>query len=483
MDYRIAHIEELEVDMEIKSNFFTAEEISMLHDETVRVLTNVGIEFCEDKALDIFKENGFRVEGRRVYINEDNLNKALKSIKKTFILKGRTERDDVVVGNGKTIFAPGGGTVFVREGNERRSATSEDYENFLKLNQTSKVISIANPNMTEPQDMPVDERNIYRLVKCLEMTTKPLMGFTTGHDISRQCVKTIKKFRETENDHVVIGIISPLSPLSFDKSMIEGMMIYASENQPVIVTSCSLPGATSPVTMAGSLVTNNAEILAGIVFTQLVKPGLPVVYGGTTTACDMKTVAPAIGSPETGLFTNGFRALSEYYGLPCRSGGSLTDSKVPDMQAGMESTYSLLSGVMAGVDFMLHSCGILESFNVLSYEKFIIDEENISMAFRYISGFEISPTTIAYDAIVETGPQGNFMMNDHTFEHFRDDFHVPDIASRELFGNWDDAGGLRIDELARKIYKSRLDSYEVPLLTTDQNKILRDLYMQKIDIK
>jgi len=171
--------------MKIKSDFFTEEEIHLLHYGTVKVLSNIGIEFCDDMALEVFRGNGFKVEGRRVYISEDDLNNALKSITKTFVLKGRTIDDDVVVGKGKTIFAPGGGTVFVREGNERRSATTEDYENFLKLNQTSKVISIANPNMTEPQDMPIEERNIYRLVKwdLLQVMTyqanvsKPLRNF------------------------------------------------------------------------------------------------------------------------------------------------------------------------------------------------------------------------------------------------------------------------------------------------------------------
>ena len=461
--------------MKIRDNFFTEQEIEKLHKATVRVLSEVGVEFNTKDALELFRQNNVKVEGKKVFIDEDTLWKALNTVPSEFTLSGRTEKDDVLVGGGNTVYAPASGPVYVQRDNERRSTTSEDYIDLLKIFQTSDVIPVINANMTEPQDIDFEERDSFRLKNCLEMTTKPLMGFTTGRSDSESCIKTIKGFYEGTNKHVVLGVISPVSPLCFDESMIEGMNVYARENQPVLIASCSLPGATSPVTMAGTLVTNNAEVLAGIVYTQLLRPGLPVIYGGTTPSCDMRMVTPAIGSPETGLFTYGYRALSEHYGMPCRSGGSLTDSNTADMQAGIESTYSILTASIAGIDYVLQSCGILESFNSLCFEKIIIDEENIKMAKRYVLGFEITDETIAFDVIKEVGSEGTYITSDHTYANFRDTFIQASLFSKEPYENWEINGKKDVFESAKVALVKRLEGYRKPELTEEQVEYLKSI--------
>jgi trimethylamine--corrinoid protein Co-methyltransferase len=461
--------------MKIRDNFFTEREIEKLHKATVRVLTEVGVEFNTEDALDLFRQNNVKVEGKKVFIDEDTLWKALKTVPSEFILSGRMEKDDVLVGGGKTIYAPASGPVYVQRDNERRSTTCEDYINLLKIFQTSDVIPVINANMTEPQDMAFEERDDFRIKNCLELTTKPLMGFTTGTEDSENCVKMIKDFYNGTDKHVVLGVISPVSPLCFDESMIEGMNVYARENQPVLIASCSLPGATSPVTMAGTLVTNNAEVLAGIVYTQLLRPGLPVIYGGTSSSCDMRMVTPAIGSPETGLFTYGYRALSAHYGMPCRSGGSLTDASTPDMQAGIESTYSILSASIAGIDYVLQSCGILESFNSICFEKIVIDEENIKMAKRYVSGFEINDETIAFDIIKQVGSEGTYITSDHTYANFRDTFIQAKLYSKVPYENWEMQGKKDVFQAAKEVVGKRLEAYKKPELTEEQVEYLNGL--------
>lgn len=461
--------------MRIRDNFFTEEEIGKLHDATVRVLSEIGVEFNTKGALDLFRQNNVKVEGKKVFIDEDTLWNALKTVPSEFTLSGRKESDDVLVGGGNTVYAPASGPVFVQRDNDRRSTTCEDYINLLKIYQTSDVIPVINANMTEPQDIGFEKRDDFRLKNCLELTTKPLMGFTTGVEDSEECIKTIKGFYEGTEKHVVLGVISPVSPLCFDESMIEGMNVYARENQPVLIASCSLPGATSPVTMAGTLVTNNAEVLAGIVYTQLLRPGLPVIYGGTSSSCDMKMVTPAIGSPETGLFTYGYRALSAHYGMPCRSGGSLTDSSTADIQAGIESTYSILSASIAGIDYVLQSCGILESFNSLCFEKIIIDEENIKMAKRYVSGFEINDETIAFDVIKEVGSEGTYITSNHTFANFRDSFIQANLFSKIPYENWEMQGKKDVFEAAKEQVAKRIEGYKKPELTQEQEEYLRSI--------
>ncbi|MBN2285870.1 MAG: trimethylamine methyltransferase family protein [Tissierellales bacterium] len=461
--------------MKIRNYFLSDEEIKTLHQATIRVLTESGVEFNHEDALALFKKNNVRVEGKQVYINEEILQKTLKTVPKEFVLSGRRKEDDVLIGAGNTVYAPASGPVFTQRDNERRPTTGEDYINLLKLFQTSPVIPIVNANMTEPQDMAFEDRDIFRLKNCLALTTKPLMGFTTGTRDAKRCVETIKGFYNNEDKHYVLGVISPVSPLCFDESMIEGMMAYATENQPVLIASCSLPGATSPVTIAGSLVTNNAEVLAGIVYTQLLRPGLPVIYGGTTTSCDMRMVTPAIGSPETGLFTYGVRGLSAYYGLPCRSGGSLTDSKSPDMQAGIESTYTLLSAAIAGIDYVLQACGILESFSSICFEKIVMDEENIKLAKRYVSGFEINEKTLAIDVIKEVGTQGTYITQNHTYQHFKDDFIQATLMSKDGYEQWEKAGSKSFFQTASQVVEKRLSNYIQPELSDSQKDYLEKL--------
>jgi trimethylamine--corrinoid protein Co-methyltransferase len=194
-----------------------------------------------------------------------------------------------------------------------------------------------------------------------------------------------------------------------------------------------MAGSTGPVTLAGVLAQQNAEILAGIVLAQLILPGTPVLYGSTSSNIDMRTGALSIGSPELSLCIGAHAQLSRFYGLPSRGGGALTDSRATDARSGFESMFSLLTTINSGIDFVLHAAGILSSYMAFSYEKFILDDEMIGMLRRYMQGIEVSPDTLAYDVIAKVGHGGHFLGEDHTLDRCRTAFWEPEVAVRSGF--------------------------------------------------
>jgi trimethylamine--corrinoid protein Co-methyltransferase len=458
--------------MIVKGSFLSQQEILALHEATLKILSETGVRFLNQTALDLFKKRGAKVDGQTVYIDSKLLKEALSSVPRSFKMYGRENGDTVEIGGGKPAYSPASGPIFVKRGGEKRLASTEDYINFLKLSQSSKVINVTNYIVVEPQDMQEDKRKLYQVASALKYSTKPLVGITLGDGKTRQCFELMRNFYGGLDENRLLGIISPISPLLYDDHMIENVIEYAQAGQPLLFASCSQPGATSPATVAGTLVIDSAQQLAGIVLSQILKPGLPIIYGSTSTSCDMRYASPAIGSPETALITLAISELSKFYGLPCRSGGTLTDSKVPDMQAGLESMMTVMSTMISGVDFVLHACGIMDSFNTLSYEKFIIDEETVSMAERFISGFEVNDEKLGLDTINTVGPGGMYLGEEHTAAHYRKELYTPYLFSRESYLDWEKSGMQSLEQRSSAEIDKRLQNYEQPTLTHEQERLL-----------
>ncbi len=458
--------------MRIERDFLGKEEVELIHEATLEILSKVGVEFQHKGAIEVFTKHGAKVEGNKVYIDKKLFETALSSIPQSFILRGRTSDKDIEIGLGKTVIGTASGPVFIREGDSRRFTTSKDFENFTKLCESSKTIEVMNGNMTEPQDIDIEKRNGFRLATSLKYSTKPLMGFTIGKADAQDSIGILQSFVGSKEKNLIMGIISVISPLTYDFGMLDSMFEYIEEDQPLMFACCSLPGATSPVTIAGTLAVNNAEVLAGIILSQLIKPGFPVIYGNTTPSCDLRYVTPAIGGVETALITTATATLGKYYGIPSRSGGSLTDSKLPDMQAGIESTLTILSPIMSGINFILQSCGILESFNVLCYEKFLIDEQNIEMVKRFCLGFDIDKDLLGREVIENVGPGGHFLQEIHTMMHFKNEHYIPYLSSRESYDMWLNNSSRTITSNAAEEIKKRLEEFEAPEITKEQRKLL-----------
>ena len=243
-----------------------------------------------------------------------------------------------------------------------------------------------------------------------------------------------------------IGMLGSRSPLSYDDRMLGAMMTYARAGLPQLISALSIAGATGPVTMEGALVVQNAETLAGITLVQLVREGTPVVIGGQSTSAAMRYGTLSIGSPEMAINTAATAQLARFYNLPSRSGGALTDSKLCDSQAGSESMMGQLMSTLSGINFVLHSAGMLETYMVASYEKFILDDEICGACKRIKSGENITEERLAVDLISEVGPGGEYLTNEHTFRNFRSEFYQPIIAERSNFGTWQKNGAVSIEK-------------------------------------
>jgi trimethylamine--corrinoid protein Co-methyltransferase len=432
----------------------------------MKVLNEIGVVFESEKAIEIFKDNNIKVDGNRVFLDEETVMEAIKSVPSEFILTGRTREDDVVIGDGSVCCSPGGGYAYFERGGKRDYVKKDDFVDVLKIYQTSDHIDVINANLCGISDIDLDELDEFRLNKCLELTTKPMAGFVEGRESSLYCIKKLKDFYEDDSKYYAMAYINPSSPLYYDECMTEGLIAYAEENQPIVLSSCSLPGVSSPVTIAGTVVVNNAEVLAGLVLTQLIKKGVPFVYGNVSSITDMKTFTPATGAVESSFFIYATQALCEYYGLPSRSGGSFTEAGGLDVQAGIEATYSLASTFMTGIDLIIHSVGTVDAFTTLSMEKIIIDEENINMAKRYSQGYEINDETICYDVIKEVGCKGNYTMNPHTLDNFRKEFYISKLITR---GNVESD---QINKIIKEKIDERLNNYVQPQLSEHQKDCL-----------
>jgi trimethylamine--corrinoid protein Co-methyltransferase len=244
--------------------------------------------------------------------------------------------------------------------------------------------------------------------------------------------------------------------------MLEALLEYARWRQPVIIALLVMAGSTGPITLAGVLAQQNAEILAGVTLAQLVSPGTPVIYGSTSTNILMKTGALSIGSPELALIVVATIQMARHYGLPSRSGGALTDAHYPDAQAGSESMLSLLTAVNSGVDFVVHAAGILSSYLAFSYEKFILDDEMCGMVRRFRRGITVTPETLAYEVIARVGPGGNFLMEPHTVERCRTEFWQPAVYSRESLDMWMTNARPDVAQRARRRWQSLLAEHQDP---------------------
>lgn len=464
--------------MKVRGNFITREEVEQIHLMSLRVLAEQGVEFADPFAIETFKSHGARTEGNIVYIDEPLFHKAMSTAPSMFEIKGRNG-EKVILGGDNCVVAPASGPLNVRKGDNVHRNTAEDFMNFQKLHHNSHVMDMLNPNLIEPSDIERSVVRNYQMAICLKYTDKPLIGLTTSPEDSVNSIEMIQKFYG-EKDNVTLGIISTISPLKYDRVMLAAVRIYAEYNQPLMFVCCSTPGATSPVSLFGTMVVNNAEVLAGIVYAQLLRPGISCLYSNTTGSCDLRFVAPSIGSPETALIIYATAAMAEYYNLPCRAGGALSDAKTVGWQAGVESFMTILPSFMSSNNFILHACGIMDSFNTISYEKFILDEQNIEMAQKIVNGISFGDMEEEYENIDEVGPGGTYLLTSHTLEHMKEELYVPKLFNKMGYNKWVMEGLKTENQRALEEAERRIAAYRPVEMDLEQEKVLRsyigDLY-------
>jgi len=276
-----------------------------------------------------------------------------------------------------------------------------------------------------------------------------------------------------EREHVIMGLANANSPMSWDFNMLGSAKVYAERNQIVLVTPFILAGAMAPVTIAAAATQTLAEALAGMAFCQIVRPGAPVIFGSFASSMSMQTGAPTFGTPEPAIVLYTCAALARRLGVPFRSGGALTASKLPDAQAAYESASTLIPTLMGGVNFVLHAAGWLEGGLSIGYEKFVIDEDQLGMMATFTHGLDLSENGQALDAFREQEPGVHFLGSTHTLANFEQAFYRSAVADNSSFEQWSDEGGLDAAQRANAIWKQRLADYEAPAIDDAVDEELR----------
>jgi trimethylamine--corrinoid protein Co-methyltransferase len=445
----------------------TREQIQMIHDASMDVLQHTGIKFNETEALEIFNKHGIKVDGDVVFLAETDVLKALETAPSQFVIHARNPENDVIIGEKGFVFAPGYGPPFITTGDGKcRPGVMQDYNNFCKLIQSSKYLDMNGFMMIEPSDEPPDKAHLSMLFSNMVLCDKPYLGCPTSRqgavDSLEMAAILWQGKQNIRNKPCLLANITTLSPLQFAAEMAAALIEYARFGQPSAIVTLIMAGCTGPVTMAGVLTLQNAEILAGIVLAQLVNPGTPVIYGSTSSPIDMKSGVVAIGAPEMSQFIAATARMAKFYGIPSRSGGSLTDSQFPDIQAGMESALTLYAAIRNGINYILHACGILGSYLSVSFEKFVVDEELCGMLKKLIHPTVVTAETISLDIIKEVGIGGLYLSHDQTLARCRSEYFVPRVAERQTYEYWAEAGMQRADQRASEIVQERLENYEKP---------------------
>ena len=445
----------------------TEEALEIIETNAETVLAEIGVNFVNNPgALARWRDAGAEVEGERVRIPRGLARKLCETAPQSYTQLARNPEKSVVIGGKSLVCAPVYGPPFVRDARGgRRYATMEDFRNFVKLGYMSKWLHHSGGTVCEPTDVPVNKRHLDMLLAHMTLSDKPFMGSVTepsrARDSVEMCEILFGKDVVAENT-VMTSLININSPMTFDDVMMGALEVYAEANQACIVSPFIVGGAMAPVSVAGTLTQVLAEVLAGIAYSQLVRPGAPVIFGAFVTSIDMNSGAPTFGTPEASQILYGAGQLARRMNLPFRSGGGLCASKLPDAQAAYETSNTLNAALFGGVNFMLHACGWLEGGLVSSYEKFVMDADQLGILHKMAAGVSVDEDAQAMGAIAEVGPGGHYLGCAHTQAHFKDAFWRTQILDYKPFETWDEEGARDTQALAAERVAKMLETYQQP---------------------
>ena len=431
------------------------------------ILQEVGVEIRDfPEGLPIFRAGGADVDGTRVRFPRGLCRSIVQAAApRQYTQHARNPARSVEIGGKNMVFAPNYGSPFVHDIDKgRRYATLADFQNFVKLAYMTPFLHHSGGTVCEPVDVPVSKRHLDMVYSHIKYSDKPFMGSVTAGSRAADSVELARiAFGGDLADRTVLtSLINASSPLVWDGTMLAAAQVYAENNQACIITPFILAGAMAPSTSAGVAAQTLAEALAGMTFCQLVRPGAPVIFGSFASSMSMQTGAPTFGTPEPALVLYAVAALARRLGVPFRSGGSLSASKLPDAQAAYESAATLLPTVMGGVNFVLHAAGWLEGGLSIGYEKFILDVDQCGMMATFVEGLDMSENGQAVDAIVDNGPAQHFLGTAHTLANYETAFYRSTTADNASFEQWTEDGALDSAQRANRIWKSQLASYQAP---------------------
>jgi trimethylamine--corrinoid protein Co-methyltransferase len=447
------------------------EQLEKIHEASLRILEEIGMEFLDEEALSILKAAGVKVEAgsQRVRLDRGLVLESIAKTPREVTLHARNPAHNLTFGGDHVNFGSVASAPNVNDMDRgRRPGNFQDYCDLLKLVQTYNIVQFTSGYPVEPADRPPSTRHLDAHLAAITLTDKIWHPYSLGRHRIADAIEMICIARGITKDQLkrepsLFSIVNSNSPLRLDGPMLQGLMEMARHGQPVVLTPFTLSGAMSPVTIAGALAQQNAEALAGITMIQLVAPGVPAMYGGFTSNVDMKSGAPAFGTPEYTRAAMAGGQLARRYGFPYRSSNACAANAV-DAQAAYESEMSIWGAVMGGVNMMLHGAGWMEGGLVASFEKFILDVEMLQMMGEFLQPLEVDDETLGLDAIADVGPGGHFFGTAHTMARYETAFYSPILSDWRNYEAWRLAGGQTAEQRANAIWKQALAEYQPPPL-------------------
>ena len=440
------------------------EGVELIHEGSMKILEGVGIDFRDDEALDTWRKAGAAVDGQRVRIDRGLLMELIDRAPDSITLNARNPERTVRIGGDEVIFCPTYGSPFVLDfDNKRRYSTLADLQSFHQLAYMSPALHMTGGITCEPVDLPVAKRHLHIAYSALKNSDKPFMGSSTGRERAEDTIamaKIVMGDDFVENNTVVVSVCNCNSPLVWDETMLDAVKVHARHNQAILLSPFVLAGASTSASTVGAVAQLNAEALAGIAFSQLVRAGAPMIYGHFLATVSMKSGAPMAGTPEICMMNYIIGQMARRYRLPLRTSGMVVGSKLTDAQAGYEAIMTMHAALLSGANYVFHSAGWLEAGLCAGFAKFVLDAEQVEMFYKYAQGVSFDDLDEALAAVQEVGPGGHFLGTKHTQDHFQTAFYMPELLDNNSFEQWEAEGAK--DANIRGLEKARemLDRYE-----------------------
>lgn len=450
-------------------------DVQKIHEASMEILKTTGIKFHHPDAVKVLREHGVSMEGDVAHFTEEQILKYVKMAPSSVTIYAKNPKYNVTLGSGVTYNAPcAGATEIMEKDGKIRQADLQDFVKMIQLFETNEDYHINGGTPCQPKEIPSDIASVLLHHIAMGLTEKTLWTACGNYKQMEAIVKmTMARYQATAEELKerprLFTMVNTNTPLQFDVNMTETLFTYLKYGQPLAVTAAAMGGTTAPVTMAGALAVINAEVISVIALSQMFAPGAPVVYGSQSTSADLKSCSIAVGSPEGALCYKYAKKMAEFYGIPCRAGGALSDAKIVNAQAGYESMLTYLSCRMAGVDVVFQSAGIMDGYLAASFEKMMMDFEVIRFVNRYMREFEINDETLAVDVVDEVGPAGQYLMEEHTLEHCREELCIPTLSVRGPQDN----GPELFDKNLQNQMRERLSDYQKPEMTAQEKEAVK----------
>ncbi len=447
----------------------SADELESIHDASMGILEEIGMDFLDPEARELLVAAGARVEegSERVRFDRAMVEERIRTAPSTFTLHATNPAHHLKIGGDSMAFgsvasAP---NVYDADGG-RRVGNRVDYQNLIRLCQMLNSVHFFAGYPVEPVDIHASVRHLHAIHDLLTLADKPIHAYSLGRQRNIDALEMVRIARGVDeatldNEPSIFTVINSSSPLRLDTPMLHGILEFSRRNQVIVMTPFTLAGAMAPVTLAGALAQQNAEALAGITLTQVVRPGAPVVYGGFTSNVDMQSGAPAFGTPEYIRTAMIGGQLARRYALPYRS-SNVSAANAVDAQAAYESVFSLWGAIMGGVNLLMHGAGWMEGGLHAGFEKVILDADLLGMVEAFLDPVVVDRDTLAMDAIREVGPGGHFFGAHHTQSRFKTAFHKPLLSDWRNYESWEEAGSPQAAGKANRLWKELLAAYEAP---------------------